>query len=159
MRSVFSVLGGMLVLSLASALALPASAALVWGETTKDGYPLTHWARGASVSEATNMLRAYAGKNAQVLMTCRQPGWYAYVGSSQDFRRGVSCGYESRVAALFKARAECEYEGGTCDVERVGYDTGEPFSAVPPTSLPVEIPGPPDDRAPVRTHQGPLLLQ
>ena len=155
MRSIFSVLG----VVLAACLATPASAALVWGETTKDGYPLTHWARGASISEATNMLRAYAGRNAQVLIICRQPGWYAYVGSSRDFRRGVSCGYESRVAALFKARAECGHEGGSCNVERVGYDTGEPIAAVPPTSLPTELPGPPDDRSPVRTHKGPLLLQ
>lgn len=155
MRSIFFVLGVVLF----TCCAAPASAVLIWGETTKDGYPLTHWARGASVSEATNVLRAYAGRNAQVLMTCRQPGWYAYVGSSRDFRRGVSCGYESRVAALFKARAECSNEGGTCDVERVGYDTGEPFAAVPPTSLPIELPGPPDDRSPVRTEKGPLLLQ
>ena len=103
-----------LLAALLALLPLTANAALVWGESSQHGYPLTHWVRGSSVTEATNLLRAHAGKNAQTILSCRQPGWFAYVGSDRDFRRGVSCGYETRAAALYKARVECEHEGCSC---------------------------------------------
>lgn len=157
-RSFFGLVLGVLFLTPLIPLS-PARAALVWGESDQHGSSVTHWARGGTVNEATNLLRAYAGEQVNVLLSCRQPGWYAYVGSSRDTRRGFSCGYDSRVSALFKARVACENEGGPCDEERVGYDTGDQVIRGPATGIPEELPGPTNDRSNARTHRGPLLLQ
>ena len=136
-----------------------ASASLVWGDSSKEGYPLTYWARGGNVTESTMALRNYAGQTVNVLMTCRQDGWFAYVGSSRDFRRGLSCGYTTKSAALYKARMECEHEGGSCDVERVGHDDGSSASNVVTNSVPNDIAGAPNEHSPFQTDVGVLMLQ
>jgi len=119
MRKAFSLLA-----LLALVLPVPSNAALVWSESTSSGYPITNWTRSPTLSQALADARAYAGGHIRILAACRQPGWYAYVGSENQFQRGISCGFETKEAALFKARNECRYEGGRCDLERLGYDKG-----------------------------------
>lgn len=137
-----------------------ASASLVWGESdTPAGSSEVHWARAASPEEAVRLLRAYSGEHVNVILTCRQTGWFAFVGSTNDTRHGVSCGYKSEGAALYKARMECEAEGGSCEVERVGYDDGSAVLPGGQNQDAVVIPGAPGVQSPVDTVMGPLLLQ
>ena len=123
------------------AAALPARAAVLWSETSENGYPVTHWAKGATVEEVSNLPRAYVGGHSRTLVLCRQTGWFAYVGSQRDFRNGAVCGYATEIAAVYAARQHCELQDGICDLERVGYDTGVPATAITSTSLPVILPG------------------
>jgi len=135
------------VLSLLALLGLlsptPAGASVVWSESTTQGFPVTNWTRGNDLSESMSNARAYAGGPIRVLMACRQSGWYAYVGSEGQFQRGVSCGYETKQAALFRARAECLQEGGRCDLERLGYDPKPAANenAKSDSSSPTSLPG------------------
>jgi len=124
-----------------SATTTPASAAMVWSETTVGSAPITNWSRGSTIEEAMNNARAYAKGDMQVLLTCRQPGWFAYVGSNQDFPRGVSCGFATKEAALYKARLECEAQGGKCDVERLGEDSGVSTNPASASAVPEILPG------------------
>lgn len=139
--------------------AKPAPAALVWAESTQNGYPLTHWARGASIEEATNLMHAYVGPHPTVLLSCRQPGWFAYVGSDHDFRRGVSCGFDTRSAALLKAKMECHAEGGDCDLERVSYDKGNSTLGDKRKTVPDALGAAIDQTNLGRTELGPKSLQ
>lgn len=123
MRFAFSVL--VVALCIGSAAA---QAAVVWSEVSNRGVPVTLWARGANLNEATAAAKARAGQAITVLQNCRQPGFYAYVGSAGQSQRGVVCGYETSAAAVLAARYACEHEGGRCDLEKVGYDDGKPIA-------------------------------
>lgn len=142
-----------------SAFVRDAHAVLVWGERDKKGTIELSWARGASPEEAINLLRAHSGETVNILLTCRDAGWFAFVGSAQDSRRGFSCGYNTKGAALFKARKECDIEGGRCDIERIGYDDGSTVLPSGEARTQATIPGAPNDRSPVHTIMGPIRLQ
>lgn len=116
------------LLSVLVMLSLPAQAAVVWSETTERGVPVTRWAMGANINEAYAATKVASGQPYSVVATCRAPGYFAYVGSMGQTQRGVSCGYETAEAALFEARARCEREGGRCDLEKLGHDTGKPIA-------------------------------
>lgn len=135
----FSILAATAALLIAATS--PLRAAVLWSETTENGRPSTHWAKGATIEEVSNLMRTYVGSNSRTIVMCRQSGWFAYVGSSQDVITGVTCGYETDRAALFAARQQCQLADGKCEIERIGFDKGEPSTALTPTSIPIQLPG------------------
>lgn len=112
-------------LALTLCLAGSAHAALVWSETTNRGVPTIMWARGANLNEAHAAAKAMTNQPIRVLQTCRQPGFYAYVGSQAQSQHGIACGYETAQSAVLAAHQACELEDGLCDLEKIGYDDGE----------------------------------
>lgn len=149
-----------LLLTLFSVLMLcpVAQAAMGWTEAEEGGRTITRWTRGADLNEVYAAAHAVSGPNYSVLAVCRQPGYFAFVGSDFEPQRGVSCGFEDKAAAVYAARLQCEHEGGRCEVERVGYDEG--VSLVGNTSsLPTELPGTTATSGKVRPLTGPTSLQ
>lgn len=123
-------------------LAAPAQAAMVWAETTAHGMPQTLWTKGANLNEVNAAARAFAGQPIHILESCRTPGWYAYVGADDQTQRGVSCGFETREGAIYRARQACELEGGRCDLERLGFDDGKALGNPPSEpELPTHLTG------------------
>ncbi len=148
----------LIVLVLTLAYSLSAHAAVIWTEAEEDGRIVTRWTRGADLNEVHAAARAVSGPDYQVLALCRQPGFYAFVGSDVEPQRGVSCGFSDDGSALYAARLQCEHEGGRCDVERVGYDDGA--SLVGNVSkLPTELPGSTSSSGKVNMNSGPVALQ
>lgn len=123
------------------ALSAPARAAVLWSETSSRGVPTTHWAKGATIEEVSNLMRAYVKGDSRTIVMCRQPGWFAFVGSARDLRNGVVCGYTTQRAAVYAARQRCELQDGICDVERAAFDNGASTTGQPPSTLPVTLPG------------------
>ncbi len=111
------------LVSMLTLTCVPAHAALVWSETNERGTPVTRWAMGANLNEAYAAAKVAAGQPLNVISTCRNSGYFAFVGSMGQTQRGLSCGFETAEAALQEARAECELEGGRCDLEKIGHDT------------------------------------
>jgi hypothetical protein len=139
-------------------LAPHAQAAMAWTEAEEDGRHITRWTRGADLNEVYAAAHAVSGPNYNVLAVCRQPGYFAFVGSDFQPQRGVSCGFTDDAAAVYAARLKCEHEGGRCDVERVGYDEG--VSLVGNTSkLPTDLPGTTASAGKINPRVGPAALQ
>ena len=133
-------------------------AAMGWTEDKQNGQIMTRWTRGADLNEVHAAARAASGRDYSVLAICRQPGFFAFVGSDTEPQRGVSCGFEDDAAAVYAARLKCENEGGRCDVERVGYDDGT--SLVGNISkLPSELPGSTSTGGKIHSLTGPTSLQ
>lgn len=148
-----------LLLAFIALFASPASAFMLWSETTQNGVPVTSWTRGANSNEVNAAARATAGQPIRVIESCRQPGWFAYVGSSNQTQRGVSCGFETKEGAIFRARANCEIEGGLCDLERLGYDDAASLGTQPATELPVNLPAGGSMNNDLRPVTGPINAQ
>ena len=148
-----------LMLAFIVLLASPASAYMLWSETTQNGVPVTSWTRGANINEVNAAARASAGQPIRVIESCRQPGWFAYVGADNQTQRGVSCGFETKEAAIFRARANCELEGGRCDIERLGYDDASSLGTLPVTDLPVNLPAGGSINNDLRSVTGPINAQ
>jgi len=131
--------------------ALPAHATLLWSETSEAGTPVLYWSKGANIGEVHAAARATIGRPYTVVLSCRKAGYFAYVGSPGQTMRGVSCGYETAEGALYEARNNCEAEGGRCDLEKVGYDSGKPIAGnASDTGIPAALPGlTPSDDTPV----------
>lgn len=148
------------VLSICLLSATAAHAALVWSETTERGTPIIRWAMGANINEAHAAAKANAGQPISVITSCRQTGYFAYVSSPGQTQHGVSCGYETLQAALYEARVECEQEGGRCDFERYGYDSGKPIvEGGDETDLATNLPGTTESGGSVATPNAPFVVE
>lgn len=153
MRSVSLAVAALLIVT-----STAAQAALVWSETSTRGVPITTWAMGASSNEASAAAEAMAGQPVSVILSCRQPGYFAYVGAIGQTQRGVSCGYATPQAAVYQARMDCELEGGRCDLEKIGYDSGKALADnAKATGLPVNLPGSTAGSGEVRPPNSPFV--
>ena len=148
-----------LLLAFIALFASPASAYMLWSETTQNGVPVTSWTRGANGNEVNAAARAAAGQPIRILETCRQPGWFAYVGADNQTQRGVSCGFETKEAAIFRARANCEIEDGRCDLERLGFDDATSLGTQSATELPINLPAGGSINGDMRPVTGPINAQ
>lgn len=149
----------MLALVLFLTAALPAHAAVIWTEAEENGKTVTRWTRGANLNEAFAAVRAASGPDYRVLEVCRQPGFFAFVGSELQPQRGISCGYDTQEAALYAARLACELEDGRCDLERVGEDNGATLLGQVGSYLPTDMPGSTGSSGQIRPPTGPLAIQ
>lgn len=140
-------------------LAQPAAAAIAWTEAEENGRTVTRWTQGADLNEVFTAVRASVGPDYRVLEVCRQPGFFAFVGSPIESQRGVSCGFATQQAALYAARNECEVEGGRCDFERIGHDEGESLLADKQSRLPDDLPGSTHTGGDLSVPTGPMTLQ
>lgn len=120
-----------------------AHAAMVWTETEDRGVPVIHWSMGANLNEAQAAAKASTGNQTyRLIQSCRQPGYFAFVGSDGQTQHGVSCGYETVQAALYAAHMECENEDGRCDIEKYGHDEGKALADnADAAGLPADLPG------------------
>ena len=118
-----------------------ASAAVLWAETMRSNKPQVHWALGADQNEVIAAMQSHVGVSFQITQICRNNGYFSYVGSINDSIHGVSCGHETSMAAVYAARQQCELSHGHCDLERVGYDSGESLVKDSTSRLPQTLTG------------------